>query len=132
MRRAGTGGYASQLADMVLEKARAMQSSIRDAEPEHMLDGVQRYARTSPGMFLSGAAILGFALGRMTRTVAGQMSSNETTSTPATVQTPLVSTSRPPQRISTVVGEASTATVSEPFVDESRIDDSRGGLSRGA
>lgn len=127
MRNAGTGGYATQLADMVLQRARALQSAIRDTEPEQMLGGVQDYARRSPGMFLSGAAALGFALGRMTRSAAtGQASGSAS----------LTSTPRPPQRISSIVGEASTATMTEPYLssysDEEYLDESEDGISRGA
>lgn len=70
MRAAGTGGYATQMVDAVLMKARALQESVRETEPEEMVAGVQRYARMKPGMFLGGALVLGFTVGRVTRTMA--------------------------------------------------------------
>jgi ElaB/YqjD/DUF883 family membrane-anchored ribosome-binding protein len=74
MRRSGTGGYASQLTDMLLSKARTLKSSVATSDPDTMVHGVQRYARQKPGTFIGGAVVLGFVVGRMARAATSSSS----------------------------------------------------------
>ncbi len=62
-RDSGIGRYASMAADQI----ESLGDFVRDADPNEMLMGVQRFARRRPELFLGGAIIAGLLLGRFLR-----------------------------------------------------------------
>jgi hypothetical protein len=71
------GDYARRLGDRVSEVADRMERGGFDG----MLDDARRFARRRPGTFLLGAAVLGFATGRMLRAGAQANQGNGSAST---------------------------------------------------
>lgn len=63
-------GYARQAATKIDQVADWLESR----EPGALITEVKEYARRNPGTFLAGAAILGVIAGRVTRSVAAEVS----------------------------------------------------------
>jgi len=64
---------AGQLAGFLDDAQRRLQgyvSSLDMRGPQGMVDDVTRFARRRPGMFLLGAGVAGFAIGRMVRSAS--------------------------------------------------------------
>jgi hypothetical protein len=57
------GGYLRQAGDRI----DGMATRLEERGAEGVLEDVQDFARRRPGMFLAGAAVAGFAVGRMIR-----------------------------------------------------------------
>ncbi len=74
------GDYARRLGDRVTAVAERME----DGGVDGMLQDVRRFARRRPGTFLLGAAVVGFAAGRVLRAGAqGQQGNGNGSSLPA-------------------------------------------------
>lgn len=89
MAHSGTGGYATQLAQQLLEKSRSFQRSMSGADPDGFVQGVGGYARRRPGMFLAGAAVAGFAVGRVVRSRQSASAKLASTAPPVPVVIPV-------------------------------------------
>lgn len=72
------GGYARQAASKIDQVADWLESR----EPGALITEVKDYARRNPGTFLAGAAILGVIAGRVTRSVAAEVSDSHDAATP--------------------------------------------------
>jgi hypothetical protein len=58
-------GYPAQAADYLADNLAQAAAALRDADMGSMLDDATHFARRNPAMFLGGAALLGFAAGRL-------------------------------------------------------------------
>lgn len=67
---ASAPGTATDLVRQVSTHVEQAAQWLERREPAALLDELRGYARRSPGTFLLGAALLGVAAGRLTRTVA--------------------------------------------------------------
>jgi hypothetical protein len=74
-------GYARQAASKIDQVADWLESR----EPGALVTEVKEYARRNPGTFLAGAAILGVIAGRVTRSVAAEVSDARHDDTPSPV-----------------------------------------------
>ncbi|MFI5844079.1 hypothetical protein ACIA8K_30725 [Catenuloplanes sp. NPDC051500] len=81
-------GYARQAASKIDQVADWLESR----EPGALVTEVKEYARRNPGTFLAGAAILGVIAGRVTRSVAAEVSDARHDDTPSSA-TPSSATS---------------------------------------
>ena len=75
------GDYARRLGDRVSDVAERVERGGFDG----VVRDVRRYARQRPGTFLLGAAVLGFATGRVLRAGAQATQANGTSSPDATI-----------------------------------------------
>ena len=64
-REFGEGSYPAQAADYLASGLHDAAAALRDRDVGSMVDEVGRFARRNPGVFLGGAALLGFAVARM-------------------------------------------------------------------
>jgi len=71
-----SAGIASELARQGSSKTRELASYIETHDPGDIVQEVRDFARRRPGTFLLGAAILGIAVGRLTRGAVAAQSSN--------------------------------------------------------
>jgi hypothetical protein len=69
-------GYASD----VQYHLRRLASRMEQGGPQGVLDDVTRFARRRPGMFLAGAAGIGFVVGRLVRAGAASQGNDEESS----------------------------------------------------
>lgn len=60
-------GVASEVTRQVSERTRSVAQWLEHREPGELLEDIRRFARRRPGVFLSGAAIAGVLVGRVTR-----------------------------------------------------------------
>ncbi|WP_394194063.1 hypothetical protein [Microbacterium foliorum] len=67
-------GVASDLVQQVAGRLSGAASWLGDRDPASVLTEVKRYARREPGTFILGAAIVGVAVGRLTRALASNSS----------------------------------------------------------
>lgn len=65
-----SGGMATDLAQEVSDRARALGSHLENREPGQLLDDARDFARRRPGTFLLGALAAGVVAGRMFRATA--------------------------------------------------------------
>jgi hypothetical protein len=63
-------GMATDLAQEVSDRVRALGSHLEDREPGQLLDDARAFARRRPGTFLLGALAAGVVAGRMVRATA--------------------------------------------------------------
>jgi hypothetical protein len=67
MASAGSGGTATELAHHASERAHHAAGYLDGRQPSELLEDLRSYARRRPGAFLTGAALLGLATGRLGR-----------------------------------------------------------------
>ena len=65
-----TQGMATDLAQEVSDRVRALGSHLENREPGQLLDDARDFARRRPGTFLLGALAAGVVAGRMFRATA--------------------------------------------------------------
>lgn len=63
-------GVASDLVQQVSTRLSSAATWLGDRDPGSVLDEVKRFARRRPGTFILGAAVIGIAVGRLTRALA--------------------------------------------------------------
>jgi hypothetical protein len=71
---------AGQVGALLEEGQQRLQSYLGSLElrgPQGMVDDVTRFARRRPGMFLLGAGVAGFAIGRLVRSAAAEQQSSQ-------------------------------------------------------
>jgi hypothetical protein len=71
---------AGQVGALLEEGQQRLQSYLGSLElrgPQGMVDDVTRFARRRPGMFLLGAGVAGFAIGRLVRSAAAEQGSSQ-------------------------------------------------------
>ena len=81
-------GVASDLVQQVAGRLSGAASWLGDRDPASVLTEVKRYARRKPGTFILGAAIVGVAVGRLTRALASNASADDTHTSPRPVTPP--------------------------------------------
>lgn len=64
-------GLATDLVQQASGRVQQMADWLERREPGQALDDVRNFARRHPGAFLTGAAIAGVVVGRLTRNLAG-------------------------------------------------------------
>jgi hypothetical protein len=69
--RTEEAGAAADYARQISEKVQAVAGRLESGGLDGMVDDVRRFARRRPGTFLLGAAVAGFAVGRLVRSSAG-------------------------------------------------------------
>jgi len=79
---------AGQLVQRLSESGRRAADYLQERGPEGLLDDVQDFARRRPGTFLLAAAAAGFVVGRLGRTTARAVRSNDATSSPSASTAP--------------------------------------------
>lgn len=72
-------GVASDLVQQVAGRLSGAASWLGDRDPASVVTEVKRFARRKPGVFILGAAITGVVVGRLTRALASNHSSDEGT-----------------------------------------------------
>ncbi|MDQ0729143.1 hypothetical protein [Microbacterium sp. W4I20] len=80
-------GVASDLVQQVSTRLSSAATWLGDRDPGSVLTEVKRYARRKPGTFILGAAIIGVAVGRLTRALATN-ASDEKDASPAPAPAP--------------------------------------------
>lgn len=70
-------GVASDLVQQVAGRLSGAASWLGDRDPASVVTEVKRFARRKPGVFILGAAITGVVVGRLTRALASNHSSDE-------------------------------------------------------
>jgi uncharacterized protein YjbJ (UPF0337 family) len=83
----GQSGLATQLAREGAEITHKVADFIERREPAQLLDEVRSYARRKPGTFLIGAAVAGVVVGRLTRGVIANRSSDDAADGPSELGT---------------------------------------------
>lgn len=71
----GQSGLASEFAEQLADRSERLADYLGEREPGSLLDEVRDYARRRPGAFLAGAAAAGVLVGRLTRGIKDQASS---------------------------------------------------------
>jgi hypothetical protein len=77
---------AGQVGVLLDEGRQRLQSYLGSLElrgPQGMVDDVTRFARRRPGMFLIGAGVAGFAIGRLVRSAAAEQGSQSSQREPS-------------------------------------------------
>jgi hypothetical protein len=69
MAAAGDTGMAKDLVDGVAEQAQGISSRLSEGGLDRTLEDARRLARNRPGLFLAGAALVGFVAARVARNV---------------------------------------------------------------
>ncbi|MVA76169.1 hypothetical protein GC722_09050 [Auraticoccus sp. F435] len=82
--KAEGSGPGSQLAHEASRRIGSVSHWLQDREPEDVLEEVREFARRRPGVFLTGAAVAGLLVGRLTRSVAASRTSLDSGSTGVT------------------------------------------------
>lgn len=89
MASASTGtGVASDLVQQVSTHLSSAATWLGDRDPGSVLTEVKRYARRKPGTFILGAAVIGVAVGRLTRALAANASDEKDAPVPAPAPAP--------------------------------------------
>jgi hypothetical protein len=70
-------GPAADIVRQLSDKVQQLADKLEHTEPAQLLDEVRRYARTKPGTFLVGAAVAGFASGRLVKGATAEPTGSE-------------------------------------------------------
>jgi hypothetical protein len=73
--RPEAAGQVGVLLDEGRQRLQSYLGSLELRGPQGMVDDVTRFARRRPGMFLLGAGVAGFAIGRLVRSAAAEQGS---------------------------------------------------------
>lgn len=131
MAEGGDPGPATDAARQASQRLDHVASRLEDGGIEGVLDDVARFARQRPAMFLMGAGLAGFAVGRLVRHVdvqavkpGGNGSGSGDTRKPAiqSQQGGLPGGAiQPPDSMPTVTGVPAMPTEAEPFTNRGQI-----------
>lgn len=101
-------GIAADLAREASARVRTAADWLENRQPGEVLDDVRSFARRRPGMFLLGAAAIGFVGGRMTRGLAAEARDDSPRAIRSDVgsATPSTPSTSPTSPLSTGVAEA--------------------------
>nr|WP_201469935.1 hypothetical protein [Microbacterium hydrocarbonoxydans] len=86
--RSDGSSVASDLVQQVAGRLSGAANWLGDRDPGSVLTEVKRFARRKPGTFILGAAIVGVAVGRLTRALASNASADDTPTTAPPVSPP--------------------------------------------
>jgi len=78
--KSDTDGPAAQVARQAADRIQTAAGWLENRDPGQVMTEAQRFARQRPGTFLAIAAVAGLAVGRLTRGLAADSSSNSASS----------------------------------------------------
>jgi len=88
-------GLAPEVVRQAAERTRGFANWLDEREPGALLDEVRAFARRRPGVFLTGAALAGVLVGRLTRGAVAAASDDSDSGTDNSSTTPRAADSRP-------------------------------------
>ncbi|WP_270365490.1 hypothetical protein [Microbacterium algeriense] len=108
-------GIAGDLVQQVSGRLSSAASWLGDRDPGSVLTEVKRYARRKPGTFILAAAVVGVAVGRLTRALASN-ASDDKDATPAPVPPPVQV--QPDPAVPVPVGTTTDVGAGTPLYDQ--------------
>ncbi|MFS0894181.1 hypothetical protein [Microbacterium sp. 179-I 3D3 NHS] len=112
------GGIAGDLVQQVSGRLSSAANWLGERDPGSVLGEVKRYARRKPGTFILAAAVVGVAVGRLTRALAANASDEkDAASSPTTPPAPAPVPVHPDPSVPVAVGSTTDAAAGTPLYD---------------